>query len=80
MSPVQFPQANAVIAKDQPEYLPLPSHASPNRKVITSCWELTDDELETVLMTRRIFVSQLTFAQPLQPLVLQTKFDPPDVQ
>lgn len=66
MTPVDFPQATVVIAKDQPEYQPLPAHVS-SHGVVTSCWELTVDELSELLKTKRIWLQQLTFGAPLQP-------------
>lgn len=66
MTPVDFPQSNAVLAKDQPEYLPLPVHVS-THGVVTSCWEFTVDELSELLKTKRIWLQQLTFNAPLQP-------------
>jgi hypothetical protein len=66
MTPVPFPQQTAVFAKDQPEYQPLPAHVSVHG-VVTSCWELSDAELKELIETKRIWLQQLTFGQPLQP-------------
>lgn len=43
MIPIEFPEQNCVYAKDQPEYLPLPVHKTPDGMVI-SCWALTWDK------------------------------------
>lgn len=40
MIPCEFPGSNAIIAKDQPEYLPLPCFISGDGQVI-SCWKLS---------------------------------------
>lgn len=76
MRPIDFPQSNVVYAKDQPEYLPLPAHRSPDGEV-TSCWGLTWRERLRVLRTGRIYFSQLTFNGPLQPQ--RPSLDPPVV-
>lgn len=66
MKPIEFPQANVVFAKDQPEYQPLPAHRAPDGTV-TTCWSLSWRERLRVLVTGRIYFSQLTFNAPLQP-------------
>lgn len=66
MTPVEFPESNVVYAKDQPEYLPLPAYRTPDGDV-TSCWGMTWRERLCVLLTGRIYVSNLTFNGPLQP-------------
>lgn len=66
MKPIEFPGQNCVYAKDQPEYLPLPAHKTDYGEV-TSCWKLTWRERLRVLVSGRIWWSQLTFNQPLQP-------------
>jgi len=73
--PVNFAGANITFAKDQPEYLPLPAYLydADGRGCATTCWELDDDDLRRVLTTRRIWVQQLTFGRPLQPLRVATE-------
>ena len=73
MKPVEFPGHNVVFAKDQPEYLPLPALRvpGPEGEVIT-CWELSDEELEEIKRTKRIYLSQWTFNNPLQPIRMTT--------
>lgn len=72
MKPVDFPEQNAVLAKDQPEYLPLPVHRveEPEGRVI-SCWQLTVRERLAVLITGRLWLTQMTFNTPLQPQLPQ---------
>lgn len=73
MKLVEFPGHNVVIAKDQPEYAPLPAHVS-REGVVTCCWKLSEDELDRVLVTGLIWHQVHTFRQPLQPqLLLATK-------
>ena len=76
MKPVDFPQSTDVLAKDQPEYLPLPVHYDRATGVMTSCWEMTWFERLRCLVSGRVFVSQMTFGRALQPQVL--KLDPPE--
>lgn len=71
MKPIEFDGQNVVFAKDQPEYQPLPARVSNNpERTVTSCWELTDEELAIVMATKRIYCGMFTFGQPLQPLLL----------
>lgn len=68
MKPVHFPQQNAVLAEDQPEYLPLPVHIVDElERRFISCWELEGDERAEVFKTGRIWLQQMTFGNPLQP-------------
>jgi len=66
VKPIEFPEQNCVYAKDQPEYLPLPVHKTPDGMVI-SCWALTWRERLKVAFTGRMWWSVLTFNHPLQP-------------
>lgn len=58
-----------IIAKDQPEYLPLPAHRT-DEGTVTCCWELTWKERLQVLFGAKIWHQILTFNQPLQPQLL----------
>jgi len=71
MDAVKFPQCNVVYAKNQPEYLLLPSHKAKNGTV-TSCWEMSIKERLKVLWTGKIYLQILTFNQPLQPQRMDT--------
>jgi len=68
MRPIEFKGQNVIFAKDQPEYQPLPALRMPDGEVYT-CWEFTDEEIEAVIRTRCIYFKQLTFNQPLQPIL-----------
>lgn len=67
MNPIEFPEQNIVFAKDQPEYLPLPAYKKPDGEVIT-VWELSDDEIDVLLRTRKLHIKMLTFNKPLMPI------------
>lgn len=75
MEPIKFEGANVVYGEKQPEYMPLPAHRNDNGDVMT-CWKLTDEEIQQVVENGCIWVGQLTFNQPLQPmLVSATRWD-----
>jgi hypothetical protein len=64
--------AESVFAKDQPQYLPLPSIIipGPDGEVLTR-WELTNEEKALLLSGGSIYLSIWTFGQPLQPIKLR---------
>lgn len=68
-----------VYAEDQKEYLPLPvikENASPNH--VISCWKLSWKERFQLLFSGNLWLTVLTFNQPLQPILLdcsQPKFN-----
>jgi hypothetical protein len=72
MKPKIFHGHNIVFGKDQPQYQPLPALRMPDGEVIT-CWELTDDEIERISKNKCIYLSQLTFNGPLQPIMLMAE-------
>lgn len=69
MTPKEFPEQNILFGADQPEYLPLPAHRNEQGDVIT-CWELSEEEVKTLVETKCIFLSLKTFNQPLQPVFI----------
>jgi len=71
MKPIDFEGSNIVFGKDQPEYLPLPARILPEQGEVVTCWEVPDEDLAEIIRTGRIWLSQLTFGHPLQPLRLQ---------
>jgi len=71
MQPLNFEGANVVYAANQPEYLPLPAEYRGGKGCeILTCWELSPDEIKRIQETGKIWLSVLTFGQPLQPLCL----------
>lgn len=74
MEPTNFEESDVVFGENQPEYLPLPAKLG-NRKVgeIHTCWKLSPEELQEIQKTGVIWVSILTFKQPLQPISLSTE-------
>ncbi len=76
MKPVYFEGHNLVMAKDQPEYLPLPVHRD-RRGIVTTCWQMSIWEGIKVAFTGRIWLQVHTFNSPLQPLMIRV--DRPEV-
>jgi len=82
MKPIKFKGHNAVLGKGQPEYEELPAfinHASPMGE-ISQCWEITDDDLITIAKTRKIWVTQFTFGERLQPIRVEADSPIPEPQ
>lgn len=77
MKPIEFPQQNCVFAKDQPEYLPLPAYRTPDGQEVTACWGMSWRERFRVLFTGRVYVTLLTFNQPLTPSIVSTEAPTP---
>lgn len=68
---IEFPEQTHIIAKLQPEYLPLPAHRfNDEQGRIACCWSLTWRERIRLLFTGRIWHQVLTFDLPLQPQLL----------
>jgi hypothetical protein len=68
MIPIEFKGQNIIFAKDQPEYNPLPALKMPDGEVYT-CWQFSEDEWNKMSVNRCFFLKQLTFNQPLQPIL-----------
>lgn len=72
MELIEFEGQTLVIAKDQPQYRPMPAHvdAGSVEKRVTCCWQLTPWERIRLLFTGRIWHQVLTFGTPIQPQLL----------
>lgn len=66
MKPIEFPEQTIVLAKDQPEYLPLPVKVDGDN--VISCWELTAEEIDKVKETGKIWISMMNFGNPPYPI------------
>lgn len=77
MKPIDFPQADIVIGRDQPAYLPLPAciRDSDGSRVVTSCWKMDWRDRLWALFTGRVYISQMTFGGKLQPLRVTMEFE-----
>ena len=71
MNPIKFKGHNKVFGEDQDEYLDLPvfQNDSPQGEVV-QCWRLGPEEIKKVVETGEIWVMQMTFNQPLQPILI----------
>lgn len=72
MRPVEFPQQTMVLAKDQPQYDPLPIHYDPKLGACIGCFELTDEERAAIAAGAPLWLWQYTFGRPFQPVVITT--------
>jgi len=72
MKPIEFPEANVTFAKDQPEYEPLPAYKKPDdpQGLVVVKFELSPEEMGAIFESGTIYLSMLTFNQPLQPIRL----------
>lgn len=57
------------IAKDQPEYIPLPAVVDADG-VVTTRWSLTWRERLRLIFGGSVYLQTWTFNQPLQPIML----------
>lgn len=77
MEPKKFNEANIVFGANQPEYKPLPAQIVKGRSgQVLTCWKLSPDELRRIQETGELWLSVLTFNQPLQPVNLSTEKPP----
>lgn len=71
VKPIDFPMRNVIVAKDQPEYTPLPAYI--DQESVTFVWQLSWKERLQVLISGRIWHTVLHFGRSLQPQKLQTR-------
>lgn len=76
-SPVIKGHEEAVYAKDQPEYLPLPAIRQSDGCIVTR-WQMSWRERIKALLTGSIYLEVLTFNSPLQPLKMSV--DTPEIE
>jgi hypothetical protein len=66
-----FPEQNGVLAKSQPQYIPMPVHFTNDQDGrMICCWRLTFFERIRILFSGKVWHQVLTFHQPLQPQLL----------
>lgn len=65
-----------VYAEDQPQYHPLPTVRTPGGTLVTR-WTPTDAEKAAIIRGEDVYVTVMTFNQPLQPL--RVTIGPPDL-
>ncbi len=69
MDTKEFPEVNLRIAEDQEEYGTLPAHVS-EQGIVTCCFSPSEEELKQINETGEIWLSVMTFLEPLQPVML----------
>lgn len=71
MKLINFPEQTTIIAKDQPEYVPMPAYQfhDPQGR-IACCWKLSWKERFKLLWTGKIWHQVMTFNLALQPQLL----------
>jgi hypothetical protein len=67
--------AEIVIAKDQPQYEPLPAIPLEGGVLLTR-WELSSEDLARINVDRSVYLYIYTFGSPVQPLYMTV--DPPE--
>ena len=64
--------AETIFGQDQPEYIPLPAWRDSNGRIVTR-WNVGFRERLRILLFGDIWLTMLTFNQPLQPVMLDAK-------
>lgn len=72
MEAIDFKERNIIIAKDQPQYKPIPALRNEAGDV-TMCFQLSPEEIEEIGKTGKLWLAVKTFNNPLQPMFLTTK-------
>lgn len=72
MEAIEFEGHNVVIAKDQPQYRPLPAYWNQEEGSMTFCFKLTEAEIQRIYATGEIWFKQITFGQAMNPIALST--------
>lgn len=73
MKSIKFEGCNLEIGKGQAEYNVIHGmHFPSNEGEIIACFELSDEELEKINKTKKIYYSRWTFGSPFQPMRLFT--------
>ncbi len=68
MKAIEFPEKNIVYAKDHKDYQPLPAYNGGGEQgAVITCWELSWRERIKILFTGKLWWTQFTFRQKLQP-------------
>jgi hypothetical protein len=75
MKSVKIPGCNLEIGKGQSEYHIIHAMSMPGPEgEIIACFELSDEELAQINVTRKIYYSRWTFGHNFQPMRIYTDF------
>lgn len=74
MRPIEFDGFTGTLAKDQPQYQPMPAHLSrtDGNGTLTTCWQLTPEEIIDVINTGQLWIQVQTFGHLVQPMLPMT--------
>lgn len=70
---IHFEEQDVIIAKDQPQYRPLPAYRykeDPQGRIVF-CWKFSIKDRIILLLSGKLWHSVLTFNKPLQPQLIQ---------
>jgi len=75
MQSIEFPEANIKIAEHQEEYQTVHANVQQYEKtnfnVMTACYELTGEEIQEIMLTKKIWYQQLIpMKDSMQPMSL----------
>lgn len=70
MKPIEFPEQNIIAKSNDENVKPLPIYFSEESMSAVSCWEVTDEDIERMKSTHKIYLSQMTFGGPIQPVYI----------
>jgi hypothetical protein len=79
MKPLEFPEQTVKIAENQEEYQTLPAFVDKQQTI--SLWGLSLRERIKILITGKLWLTQLNFSQSLQPQLPEVRspfLDPED--
>lgn len=80
MKPIRFSESNAVYAKNQPQYEPLPVLVQDDgiyrNNCVTSLWKPTIKERIQILFGKNIYHHQIVYGGALQPVKLTLEIKP----
>lgn len=72
MTAIEFDEVNIRIAEDQPEYETLPAFHNKEEGSVMFCFQLNKEEIDEIVKTGKIYMKQLTFNRPMNPVSMST--------
>jgi len=76
MNSIDFPKANIQLAKDQPQYRTLFIHVDKSGRDpegnVTCCFELSEEEVQEIVRTKKLWFTQVTFNRGFSPIRMST--------
>lgn len=74
MIAIDFEESNMDLAKNQPQYQTMPVHVDPTDPdvPVTACLELSEEEIAEIVLTKKIWHTQLCFGDRVQPIRMST--------